>query len=332
MKTILVTGGLGFIGSHTSVLLLQNNYNIIIVDNLSNSKIEVKNKISQITNKDFIFIKLDLLDKIKLETQVFEKHDIFAVIHFAGLKSVNESIDNPILYYQNNIISTLNLLDLMKKYNCKNIIFSSSATIYGKPDILPITENESEKPINVYGRTKYFIEQILKDIYRDDWNIIILRYFNPIGGHQSGLLQDNPNNIPNNLLPCIINVVLKKREYLNIYGNDYKTQDGTCIRDYIHIMDLSNAHLSSLFKIEEGKSIFKIYNVGTGKGYSVLEIINAINKYLKSNLPVIFAERRKGDVDVVYADNKLIRKELNWIPEHSLDMMCFDSLRSYGLI
>lgn len=338
MEYILVTGGLGFIGSHTCVELLNDNYNIIVVDNLSNSSKLVKKQIEKITKKEFILYTFDLMDINKL-CHLFNKHNIKAILHFAGLKAVNESIKNPLLYYKTNITITLNLLSVMEIYQCNNIIFSSSATVYGN-SVLPLTESSKigEGIINPYGQTKFMIETILKDVYQSKnsfpKNIIILRYFNPIGAHSTGLIGENPNDIPTNLMPYILKVgqqnnggkyIDKIYEVLNIFGGDYETIDGTCVRDYIHVVDVAQAHVKSLKKMLENKSYFRIYNLGTGVGHSVLELIETFENVNNVKIPYKIVERRKGDRVELYCDNSLAMKELEWEPLLTLEDMCKDS-------
>ena len=317
---ILITGGCGYIGAHICVSLL-NHYNVIVIDSHSKHVIDNINKISHKPIQKFY--NCNLLNITQLEN-IFENNNINTVIHLAGFKSVNESILNPLLYYHNNVVSTINLLNIMKKYNCKNFIFSSSATVYGNPNKLPITESFPIKPINPYGRTKVMIEQILQDLYNsdNDWKIINLRYFNPIGSHESGLINEQSYEKPNNLLPYIIKVIKNELPYLNIYGNDYDTKDGTCIRDYIYIGDLADGHLASLKKIlGQEKGLYEVYNLGTGRGYSVLEIIKSLEKYTKP-IPYQFVNRREGDAPVVYTDNIKAKEELKWSPGYNIDEIC----------
>ncbi len=321
MKKILVTGGLGYIGSHTSVLLLQSGYEVVIMDNLSNSKIEVVDKIKKITNKDFKFYKEDLRNE-KVLDDIFKKENIDAVIHFAGLKAVGESVKKPLLYYQNNLDSTLTLCKIMNKYNVKKLVFSSSATVYGSQKVLPIKETASLSTTNPYGSTKLFIEYILDDIYKsdNDWSIIKLRYFNPVGAHDSGLLGEDPNGIPNNLMPYVSKVAMGELPYLNVFGDDYKTKDGTGVRDYIHVVDLSLGHLKALEYIEKNNGSIAI-NLGTGKGYSVLDIVNAYEKVNGIKVPYKIAPRRDGDIAECYADPTKALELLNWKAEKDLDDM-----------
>lgn len=323
--SILVTGGAGYIGSHTSVELLEAGEEIVIVDNFINSKPEVLDKIKEITKKDFKFYEVDLLDKENLE-KVFQENEIEVVIHFAGLKAVGESVQKPIEYYHNNITGTLVLLDLMRKYNCKKIVFSSSATVYGSPKIVPIKEDFPLSTTNPYGSTKLMIEQILKDVCvaNKDFSAIILRYFNPIGAHKSGLIGDNPNGIPNNLMPYVAKVAIGELEHLNVFGNDYPTKDGTGVRDYIHVVDLSIGHVKALEKARNSKGAIP-YNLGTGNGYSVLEIVKAFEKANNINVKYEIAPRRPGDIAECYADPTKAKEELNWVAEKNLDDMCKDA-------
>ena len=322
---ILVTGGTGFIGSHTVVELLENNYNVIIVDNLSNSKKSVLDRVEMITNKKPIFYEFDLVDQEKLE-DVFRKHKIDSVIHFAGFKAVGESNKKPIEYYENNIGTTLTLINVMRKYNCKNIVFSSSATVYGDSDVVPVNENSPVGDVNCpYGRTKLFIEYILKDLYASDkeWNIAILRYFNPVGAHPSGLIGEDPNGIPNNLVPYITQVAIGKLERLSVFGNDYKTHDGTGVRDYIHVCDLAHGHLCAINKLESKPGLV-IYNLGTGEGYSVLDMLHAFEKVVGKEIPYRIAPRREGDIEISFADPKKAFEEMGFKTQKTLDDMCKD--------
>ncbi|MBR3660754.1 MAG: UDP-glucose 4-epimerase GalE [Bacilli bacterium] len=320
---ILVSGGCGYIGSHTVVDLLKENYEVVIVDNLINSKREVLDNIKKITNKEVTFYKVDLCDKEKLK-EVFEKESIDAVIHFAGLKAVGESVEKPLMYYENNLISTINLLDLMREFNVKKIVFSSSATVYGNPDSLPIYEDFPLSTTNPYGTTKLMIENILKDLYKSDnsFDITILRYFNPIGAHKSGLLGEDPNGIPNNLMPYIVRVATGKFPILNIFGDDYKTVDGTGVRDYIHVCDLSYGHVLAL---KNKKTGLKIYNLGTGKGTSVLELVKKFESVNGVKVNYQIAPRRDGDIDACYASNEKAVKELGFKPKYTIEDMCRDS-------
>lgn len=323
--SILVTGGAGYIGSHTSVELLNSGEDIIIVDNFINSKPEALEKIKEITKKDFKFYEVDLLDKEALE-KVFKENDIEVVIHFAGLKAVGESVEKPIEYYHNNITGTLILLELMKKYNCNKIVFSSSATVYGAPKTVPIKEDFPLSTTNPYGSTKLMIEQILRDVCVSDkeFSAIILRYFNPIGAHESGLIGENPNGIPNNLMPYITQVAAGMLEHLNVFGNDYPTKDGTGVRDYIHVVDLSKGHVKALNKARKSNGAIE-YNLGTGNGYSVLEIVHAFEKTNNIKVKYEIAQRRPGDIAECYADPSKAKEELEWVAEKTLEDMCKDA-------
>ena len=324
---ILVTGGTGYIGSHTSIELLNRGEEIVIVDNLSNSKIEMCDKIKEITGKDFKFYKVDLLDKENLR-KVFEENDINEVIHFAGLKAVGESCQKPIEYYHNNITGTLILLELMKEFNCKKIVFSSSATVYGNPKTVPIKEDFPLSTTNPYGSTKLMIEQILTDVQKsdNDWSIILLRYFNPIGAHESGKIGENPNGIPNNLMPYINYVACGKIDHLNVFGNDYNTPDGTGVRDYIHVVDLAIGHLKAIDKVRNSKGVMA-YNLGTGIGYSVLDIVKAFENANDIKIKYEIAPRRAGDIAICYADPTKAKEELGWQATKNLEQMCKDSWR-----
>ena len=320
---ILVTGGTGYIGSHTVVELLNNEYEVIVVDNLVNSKIEVVDKIKKLTNKDFIFIKGNVCD-YELMTKIFDDNKIDAVIHFAGLKAVGESVEKPLEYYENNVGSTINLVKVMKEHNCKNIVFSSSATVYGTPKTLPINEDFPLSTTNPYGTTKLVNEWILSDIYKSDneWKVTLLRYFNPIGSEKTGLLGEDPKDIPNNLMPYIVRVAIGKLDYLSVYGNDYLTHDGTGVRDYIHVVDLAKGHVKAL---ENNKNGLFIYNLGTGKGYSVLDLVNTFEKVNNVKVPYKIVGRRAGDVAECYADPTKAFNELGWKAELNIDDMCKDS-------
>ncbi len=325
MKKILLTGGLGYIGSHTAVELLQNNYDIVIIDNLSNSRLEVKDSIKQITNKSFKFIKEDLKNKEAL-FKVFEQENFYAVVHFAASKAVGESVENPLKYYNNNIISSINLLEAMKKYNVKNLIFSSSACVYGDLDDLPYYESMPTTPTNPYGRTKYFIEEIIKDVYTADKtnNFVILRYFNPVGAHDSFLIGEDCEK-PANLMPLVARAATGKLGKLKVFGDNYNTPDGTGVRDYIHVVDLAKGHLKALEKIADKKGFLNTYNLGTGVGYSVLDLINTFNEICGNKVKYEFAERRAGDAPVSYASSQKAEKELNWKATRSLKDMCESS-------
>lgn len=324
---ILVTGGTGYIGSHTAIELLKNGEEIVVVDNLSNSKIEMVDKIKKLSGKEFKFYEVDLLDREKLE-KVFQENDIKEVIHFAGLKAVGESCEKPIEYYHNNITGTLILVDLMRKYNCKKIVFSSSATVYGDPATVPIKEDFPLSTTNPYGSTKLMIERILTDIYKSDneWTVILLRYFNPIGAHESGEIGEDPNGIPNNLMPYINYVASGKLDHLNVFGDDYDTPDGTGVRDYIHVVDLALGHIKAIEKAREIQGI-EIYNLGTGKGYSVLDIVKAFEKANNIKIKYEIVARRPGDIATCYADPSKAKKELNWEATRDLEQMCKDSWR-----
>lgn len=327
MKKVLVTGGAGFIGSHTCVELLNSGREIVVLDNFSNSKPKALDAIKKITGKDFKFYEIDYLDRENLE-KVFEENDIDAVMNFAGYKAVGESVQKPIEYYTNNISGALVLLDTMKKYNVKKFIFSSSATVYGDPEIIPITEEcKVGGTTNPYGTSKLFIEQILKDIYASDntMDICILRYFNPIGAHDSGLIGEEPKGIPNNLLPYIARVAAGTLKELSVYGNDYDTHDGTGVRDYIHVVDLAVGHIKALEKLDrENKGIY-IYNLGTGTGYSVLDMVNAFEKVNNVKVPYKIVDRRPGDIAVCYANPAKSKEELGFDAVKDLDDMCRDS-------
>ncbi len=325
---ILVTGGAGFIGSHTVVELQNAGYEVVVVDNLSNSSEKSLKRVEEITGKQVKFYKADILDKPALE-QVFQKESIDSCIHFAGLKAVGESVQKPWEYYHNNITGTLILLDVMRKHNVKNIVFSSSATVYGAPEVVPVTEECPKGEItNPYGQTKAMLEQVLTDIYKADneWNVILLRYFNPIGAHKSGKIGENPNGIPNNLMPYITQVAVGKLEKLGVFGNDYDTPDGTGVRDYIHVADLAKGHVKAIEKVKE-KPGLKIYNLGTGIGYSVLDIVKNFEEATGINIPYEIKPRRAGDIATNYADASLAKKELGWTAENGIKEMCQDAWR-----
>lgn len=326
--SILVTGGTGYIGSHTVVELLNAKEDVIIVDNFSNSKPEVLEKIKKITQKECKLYDADIRDKRKLNEIFEENKDITAVIHFAALKAVGESVQKPIEYYDNNINGTITLVDVMKKNNVKKIIFSSSATVYGKPKLVPIKEDFPLSATNPYGQTKLMNEQILTDMYVSDneWTVILLRYFNPIGAHESGLIGESPNGIPNNLMPYINQVATGKLDHLKVFGNDYETPDGTGVRDYIHVVDLAKGHLKALKRAEKVKGV-EIYNLGTGKGYSVLDIVKNFEKATGQKVKYEIAQRRPGDIAQCYADPSKAKEMLDWIAEKDLEQMCKDSWR-----
>lgn len=319
--TILVTGGTGYIGSNTVVKLIKNGYDVIIVDDFSNSKPIVLDKLKKITGKEIKFYEINLCDKEKLET-VFKENKIDAVIHFAGYKAVGESVAKPLMYYRNNLDSTLSLLELMVEYKVKKIVFSSSATVYGDPEELPIRETARLSVTNPYGATKLYIEGILKDLYVSDneFRIAILRYFNPVGADESGLLGEDPNGIPNNLMPYIVKVANKELPCLNIFGNDYDTKDGTGVRDYIHVVDLALGHVKALEYLDKNEGM-DYYNLGTGKGYSVLEMVNLFQKVNEVEVPYKIAPRRDGDIATCYADTNKAFEKLNWKAEHGLEDM-----------
>ena len=325
---ILVTGGAGYIGSHTCVELLNEGYEVVVLDNLYNSSEEALKRVQKITGKPLTFYEGDMLDRDICE-KIFTEHKIDAVIHFAGLKAVGESVEKPWEYYYNNITGTLVLPDVMRKHGCKNIVFSSSATVYGDPAIIPITEECPKGQItNPYGQTKGMLEQILTDLHTGDpeWNVILLRYFNPIGAHESGLIGEDPTGSPNNLVPYIAQVAVGKRECLNVFGDDYPTPDGTGVRDYIHVVDLAIGHVCALKKMETDKGVL-IYNLGTGKGYSVLEVLHAYEKACGKELPYKICPRRAGDIPTCYSDPSKAAKELGWTAKRGIDEMCADSWR-----
>ena len=322
---ILLTGGTGYIGSHTCVECLNKGYDVVVVDNLSNSKKEVLNRIKKITGRQVVFYPYDLLDQKKLE-DVFSRHSIDVVIHFAGFKAVGESTQVPLHYYHNNISGTLSLLRVMEKHRVHRLVFSSSSTVYGSPKTVPILEHFPLKAVNPYGRTKLMIEEILRDlkVSNDEWSIASLRYFNPIGAHASGLIGEDPNDSPNNLLPYISQVAVGKLKQLSVFGNDYPTEDGTGIRDYIHVVDLAIGHIKAIEKLKQNKGFFA-YNLGTGRGYSVLEVINAFQKASKKKIPYQVINRRQGDIAESYASPSLAHRELDWKAIKSLKEMCEDT-------
>ncbi|SHK16955.1 UDP-glucose 4-epimerase [Clostridium cavendishii DSM 21758] len=323
--SILVSGGLGYIGSHTIVELLNNGYDVIAVDNLYNSNLIVKERIKKITSKDFKFYNIDLTDEEATEI-VFKENNIDSVIHFAAYKAVGESVEKPLEYYHNNLLNTLSLLRLMKKYDVKNFVFSSSATVYGSAAVMPINEESSLSVTNPYGRTKLMIEDILRDIYKADntLNIAILRYFNPVGAHESGLIGENPNGIPNNLMPYITKVAIGELKQLSVFGDDYDTIDGTGVRDYIHVVDLAKGHIKALEKLSHNSGLVT-YNLGTGNGYSVLEMVKAFSKASGREVPYKIVGRRAGDIATCYADPTKAIEELGWKAEKNLEDMCRDS-------
>lgn len=323
---ILVTGGLGYIGSHTCVELLKNGERIIVMDNLSNSKPEMKDKIKQIAGKDFVFYKTDLLDKEGMR-KIFNENKIRAVIHFAGLKAVGESVEKPLEYYKNNVVGTLNLLEVMKEFEVNKMVFSSSATVYGVPKMVPITEDMPLSTTNPYGTTKLMIEQILTDYTKanKEFKVAILRYFNPIGAHESGIIGEDPNGVPNNLMPYISRVASGKLQCLNIFGNDYPTHDGTGVRDYIHVVDLAKGHLRALERLTKDDVGVFIYNLGTGNGYSVLDIVKAFEKENGVTVKYKIVDRRPGDIAQCYANASKALRELDWKAEKTLEDMVRDA-------
>ena len=324
---ILLPGGAGFIGSHTAVELLKEGKEIVIIDDFSNSTPKSIEAIKKITGKDFKFYEMDYADREKLE-KVFEENKIDAVMNFAGFKAVGESVQKPIEYYTNNISGALVVLDVMRKYECKKFIFSSSATVYGDPEVIPITEDSKVGgTTNPYGTTKLFIEQILKDIYKSDntWDICILRYFNPVGAHESGLIGEEPKGIPNNLMPYIARVAAGVLPELSVFGNDYDTHDGTGVRDYIHVVDLAKGHVKALEKLDKENEGLYIYNLGTGTGYSVLDMVKAFEETTGKEVKYKIAPRRPGDIATCFADPAKARRELNWSTEKTLEDMCKDS-------
>ncbi len=323
---ILVTGGAGYIGSHTCVELLNSGYEVVILDNLYNSNKKAVDRIEEITGKKTAFYEADMADRTALD-KIFTEHKIDCVIHFAGLKAVGESVVKPLEYYKNNISGTLILAEAMREHGCKNIIFSSSATVYGDPAFVPITEEcPKGTPTNPYGWTKSMLEQILSDFHTADkeWNVILLRYFNPIGAHESGMIGEDPKGIPNNLLPYVAQVAIGKLSCVGVFGNDYDTPDGTGVRDYIHVVDLAIGHVKAIDKIKENPGV-KVYNLGTGNGYSVLDVIKAFSKACGHEVPYEIKPRRPGDIATCYADASLAKKELGWEAKYNLDDMCSSS-------
>jgi|MGYP000931715270 UDP-glucose 4-epimerase len=322
---ILITGGAGYIGSHACVELLEAGYEIVVVDNFVNSKPAVLKRIEEITGRRFRFYKVDIRDREGLR-KVFDENKIGAVVHFAGLKAVGESVAYPLAYYHNNVAGTIVLCQVMQEYGVKKMVFSSSATVYGHPDKVPIKEDFPLKPVNPYGRTKFMIEEILKDVYEADntWGISLLRYFNPVGAHPSGRIGEDPNGIPNNLMPYITQVAVGKREKLNVFGGDYPTPDGTGVRDYIHVVDLAKGHLLALEKVIRERGV-SVYNLGTGRGYSVLEVVKAFAKVNGIKIPYVITDRRPGDIAVCYADTEKAYRELGFKAERNLEDMCRDA-------
>ena len=323
---ILVTGGAGYIGSHTCVELLENGHEVVIVDNLYNSSQEAVERVEELAGKKAAFYEVDLLDRESLDA-VFEKEEVDAVIHFAGLKAVGESVAKPIEYYHNNLTGTLHLVDCMRNHGVKKIIFSSSATVYGEPAFIPITEEcPKGSPTNPYGWTKWMQEQILTDLHTADseWSVILLRYFNPIGAHKSGRIGEDPKGIPNNLVPYVSQVAVGKRECLGVFGDDYKTHDGTGVRDYIHVVDLAVGHVKAVEKLS-GSPDVRIYNLGTGNGYSVLDVVHAYEKACGHEIKYEIKPRRPGDLDEMYADSSKAKRELGWEAKYDIGQMCADS-------
>ena len=323
---VLVTGGAGYIGTHTLVELVNAGYDFVVLDNLSNAKYEAIKRVEQIIGREVEFVKGDIRDK-KILKELFASHDIGSVIHFAGLKAVGESVEKPLEYYENNVCGTLNLLEVMKEYGCKQIVFSSSATVYGEPESMPVSEDmpTGQGITNPYGRSKYFIEEILKDLFISDnsWKIAILRYFNPVGAHESGLIGEDPQGIPNNLMPFIAQVAVGKMPELKVFGGDYPTKDGTGVRDYIHVVDLAQAHVKALEYLEKNEfSEPLILNLGTGQGYSVLDMVKAFEKASGVTIPYQITDRRPGDVAQIYADPSKAKRLLNWESKLGIHEMC----------
>jgi len=324
---ILVTGGAGYIGSHTCLLLLEAGYNVIVFDNFSNSSSESIKRVEKITNKSITLIEGDIRDRDSLR-EVFKNYKIDSVIHFAGLKAVGESVEQPLRYYENNVCGTVALCEIMSEYGCKSIVFSSSATVYGDPKSVPIKEDFPLSATNPYGRSKLFIEEILRDLYVSDkeWKIVILRYFNPVGAYESGDIGEDPNGIPNNLMPFISQVAVGKRDYLRVFGGDYPTHDGTGVRDYIHVMDLALGHVRAIDKIDSFDKVMTI-NLGTGNGYSVLDVVKAYKRASNRDIPYKIVDRREGDIATNYADPSYAKEVLDWEAKRGLDEMCIDSWR-----
>ncbi|GKU75828.1 UDP-glucose 4-epimerase GalE [Paenibacillus sp. L3-i20] len=325
--TVLVTGGAGYIGSHTCVELLNAGFDIVVVDNLSNSHPEALKRVSEITNKNFSSYFIDLMDRESLD-YVFKEHQIDAVIHFAGLKAVGESVQFPLKYYHENLMSTMTLCEVMESNGVRQLIFSSSATVYGVPKQVPIDENAPIGAINPYGRTKQMIEQMLHDLVlsNSNWSVVILRYFNPVGAHSSGRIGEDPSGLPNNLVPYISQVAVGKLSEVNVYGNDYDTLDGTGVRDYIHVVDLALGHLKALIKVEQTTGV-SIYNLGNGRGYSVLEMIKSFQEASGRSIPYRIADRRSGDIAICYAETTKANTELQWVAEKGIEEMCSDTWR-----
>ena len=324
---VLVTGGAGYIGSHTCISLIEAGYELVVFDNFCNSSKESINRVEKIINKKINLYEGDIRNKDDLQA-VFDNYNIDSVIHFAGLKAVGESVKTPLKYYDNNITGTITLCEVMQKNNCKNIVFSSSATVYGDPHTTPIKEDFPLSPTNPYGRTKLYIEEILRDLYTsdNDWKIVILRYFNPVGAHISGTIGEDPNGVPNNLMPFISQTAVNKQEFLSVFGDDYDTKDGTGVRDYIHVVDLAQGHVKALDKLPQLKSVLTV-NLGTGNGYSVLEMIKAFEKASQKNIPYKIVQRREGDIAECFADPSYALEALNWKAEKTIDQMCEDTWR-----
>ena len=326
--SILVAGGAGYIGSHTCVELLEAGYDVVVVDNLYNASEESLKRVEKITGKPVTFYEADILDKEALN-KIFDAHEIEAVIHFAGYKAVGESVQKPIEYYHNNMTGTLVLCDVMRSHGVKNIVFSSSATVYGDPAQIPITENcPKGQPTNPYGWTKSMLEQVLTDIHTSDqeWNVILLRYFNPIGAHKSGMIGEDPKGIPNNLVPYVAQVAVGKRPALGVFGNDYDTPDGTGVRDYIHVVDLAAGHVKAIEKLRENPGV-EVYNLGTGNGYSVLQVVAAFEKACGHAIPYEIKPRREGDIATCYCDPQKAKEDLGWTAKYGINEMCEDSWR-----
>ena len=325
--SILITGGAGYIGSHTALLLVEAGYDIVIFDNFCNSSKESIRRVEVLTGTTITLIEGDIRSRDDLR-QVFENHTIEAVIHFAGLKAVGESVEQPLKYYDYNVYGTIVLCEVMQEYGCKSIVFSSSATVYGDPHTTPIKEDFPLSATNPYGRSKLFIEEILRDLYLSDneWKVVLLRYFNPVGAHNSGEIGEDPNGIPNNLMPFIAQTAVGKRDHLNVFGGDYDTPDGTGVRDYIHVVDLAQGHLDALKKIKEFDQVMTI-NLGTGKGYSVLDVVKAFEKASGQKVPYIIAPRRSGDIATCYADPSYAKELLGWEAKKSIEEMCEDHWR-----